>query len=219
MRRGETRAILLPAFRHDLGNRRHCPIRFCSSCACAVRRKGAALVWTKSVRLRLSLHGSWEALGVRPDLCAWSKAIANGYALAAVTGNDKFRSAAQRIYITGSFWMGGVAMAAALATLDVLEQNQAVEHMESMGCACAQAWHNKRSAWRGVTQTVQPDAAYSFDDDADFSQRRCLVCTIGKGSIYIPATFVSGLANKEQDIDHALQVRPRVRCRCRQKEL
>ncbi len=76
MRRGETRAILLPAFRHDLGNRRHCPIRFCSSCACAVRRKGAALVWTKSVRLRLSLHGRLGGLGVRPDLCAWSKTIA-----------------------------------------------------------------------------------------------------------------------------------------------
>ena len=28
-------------------------------------------------------------LGVQPDLSAFSKAIANGYALAAVTGNDR----------------------------------------------------------------------------------------------------------------------------------
>jgi glutamate-1-semialdehyde aminotransferase len=53
---------------------------------------------------------------VRPDLCAWSKAIANGYALAALTGNDRFREAATKVFVTGSFWCGTVAMAAARAT-------------------------------------------------------------------------------------------------------
>ena len=63
------------------------------------------------------IWGSWEAPGVRPDLCAWSEAIANGYALAAVTGNDRFREAAAKVFVTGSFWCGTVAMAAARATL------------------------------------------------------------------------------------------------------
>ena len=45
---------------------------------------------------RLTLHGSWDQIGVQPDLSAWSKAIANGYALAAVLGNDRFRDAAAR---------------------------------------------------------------------------------------------------------------------------
>ena len=50
---------------------------------------------------RLSMGGSWELVGVKPDLSAWSKAIANGRALAAVTGNDRFREAAKSIFTTG----------------------------------------------------------------------------------------------------------------------
>ena len=55
---------------------------------------GAALI-IDDVRagFRLHLGGSWEGLGVRPDLAAWSKSIANGHPLAAITGNDRFRDA------------------------------------------------------------------------------------------------------------------------------
>lgn len=41
------------------------------------------------------------------SLSAWSKAIANGHALAAVAGTDALRDAATRILSTGSFWAGG----------------------------------------------------------------------------------------------------------------
>ncbi|WP_237173441.1 aspartate aminotransferase family protein [Paracandidimonas lactea] len=205
-------AILLPAFRHDLGKPQALPDpAFAQAARALCDAKGAALVLDEvRAGFRLSLHGSWEALGVRPDLCAWSKAIANGYALAAVTGNDKFRSAAQRIYITGSFWMGGVAMAAALATLDVLEQNQAVEHMESMGMRL-RAGLAQQAVRHGVAITQTGPAQMPlilFDDDADFS----------KGSVFTSETIRQGvylhprhnmflcLAHTEQDIDHALQV-------------
>jgi len=66
---------------------------------------------------RLDLGGSWEPLGVRPDLSAWSKAIANGQALGAVTGIETLREAARSIYVTGSFWYAAVPLAACLATL------------------------------------------------------------------------------------------------------
>ena len=74
---------------------------------------GAALI-LDDVRcgFRLAHGGSWEPLGVRPDLSAWSKAIANGYPLAAVAGNDRFRSGAEQIFVTGSFWFAAVPMAA-----------------------------------------------------------------------------------------------------------
>ena len=70
---------------------------------------------------------------MRPDLSAWSKAIANGYALAAVTGNDRFREAATKVFITGSFWCGAVAMAAALATLRIARETDAAGHIRAMG--------------------------------------------------------------------------------------
>lgn len=95
---------------------------------------GAALV-LDDVRcgFRLAHGGSWEPIGVRPDLSAWSKAIANGYPLAAVLGNDRFRDGASSIYVTGSFWFSAVAMAAGVATIEALGDENGLASMERAG--------------------------------------------------------------------------------------
>jgi len=86
-------AVLVTAFKHDVKRHQEAPTL---AFAQAVRRicdaADAALI-LDDVRAGFRLHigGSWEPYGVRPDLCAWSKAIANGHPLAAVTGADRFR--------------------------------------------------------------------------------------------------------------------------------
>ncbi len=127
--------ILVSSFRHDLGRDLEMPT---AAFAKAVRNvcddKGAALILDEvRAGFRLHLAGSWEPLGVKPDLAAWSKAIANGHPLAAVTGREWLRDAAARVFVTGSFWCGAVPMAAAVATLNILRRGGVVEHMEAMG--------------------------------------------------------------------------------------
>jgi glutamate-1-semialdehyde 2,1-aminomutase len=97
-------------------------------------RTGAVLI-LDDVRcgFRLDLGGSWEPLGVRPDLSAWSKAIANGQALGAVTGIDALRDGARSIYVTGSFWYAAVPLAAGLATLTELRRGVALPSMARAG--------------------------------------------------------------------------------------
>ena len=127
--------VLVSAFRHDLAQPQELPT---PQFACRVRdlcnQTGAALM-LDDVRagFRLDLAGSWEPLGVRPDLAGWSKAIANGYALAAITGTDRFREAASRVFMTGSFWCGAVAMAAAVATLRELRALDGPARMRDLG--------------------------------------------------------------------------------------
>ena len=82
--------------------------------------------------LRIDINGSWKQFGVNPDLMCQCKGIANGQALAAVIGCEKLRSAASKITSTGSFWASAVPFAAALATIDVLE-NGGIEQMERSG--------------------------------------------------------------------------------------
>lgn len=115
-------AVVVSGFRHDLGVPQELPTQdFATAVRAACDTNGAAMV-VDDVRtgFRLNLGGAWEGLSVRPDLSAFSKAIANGHALAAVTGTDRFREAAQQIFVTGSFWYSGAQMAAAVATLDEL---------------------------------------------------------------------------------------------------
>ena len=116
-------AIVVSGFRHDLGVPQELPTRaFAAAVRAACDGAGAAMI-VDDVRagFRLNLSGSWEEVGVRPDLSAFSKAIANGHALSAVTGRERFRAAADSVFVTGSFWYAGAQMAAAVATLDELE--------------------------------------------------------------------------------------------------
>jgi glutamate-1-semialdehyde 2,1-aminomutase len=128
-------AVLVSPFRHDA---RHDQELVDPAFARGVRAlcdHRAAVLILDDVRagFRLHLGGSWAPLGVRPDLSACSKAIANGYALAAVLGRDALRDAATRVFATGSFWFAAVPMAAALATLAALEAEQGLTAMERAG--------------------------------------------------------------------------------------
>jgi glutamate-1-semialdehyde 2,1-aminomutase len=128
-------AVLVSPFRHDA--RRDQALvdpAFAQGVRALCDRRGAALV-LDDVRagFRLDLRGSWEPLGVRPDLSAFSKALANGYALAALVGRDALRDAATRVFVTGSFWFAAVPMAAALATLDALEAERGIDAMVRAG--------------------------------------------------------------------------------------
>ena len=128
-------AILVSAFRHDFGQRQALATPAFARAARALCDEAGAALILDDVRagFRLHLGGSWETLGVRPDLAAWSKAIANGHPLAAVTGAERFREAATQVFTTGSFWCGAVPMAAALATLTELRRVDGPAHMAAMG--------------------------------------------------------------------------------------
>ncbi|WP_292595551.1 aminotransferase class III-fold pyridoxal phosphate-dependent enzyme [Mesorhizobium sp.] len=79
------------------------------------------------------MRGSWARYGVKPDLGAYSKAIANGWPLAAVAGSLTMIEGDSKVFVTGSFWLGSAAMAAGLKTLEILRTTDALAHIEAMG--------------------------------------------------------------------------------------
>lgn len=168
---GDLAAILVSPFRHDAGfDQELVDPSFAQGLRAICDETGAALI-LDDVRCGLRLHfgGSWEPIGVEPDLSAWSKAIANGYALAAVLGNDRFRAPAQSLFTTGSFWFSSVAMAASLATLDVLEREDGVAAMVKMGGALREGIAVQALEWGfDVRQTGPVQMPYmSFVGDGD----------------------------------------------------
>ncbi len=203
-------AILVSAFRHDLGRDQELPTpAFAQALRAAATAADAALI-IDDVRAGFRLHpgGSWELLGVRPDLSAYSKAIANGYPLAAVTGNDRFRDAASRLYVTGSFWCEAPPMAAALATQRVLRADNTIAHLVAMGQRLRDGLDRlARQAGIGLRQTgpVQMPMVL-FDDDADNAKGRAFcAATLGAGAYFHPKhnMFLSA-AHRPEDIDQAL---------------
>jgi glutamate-1-semialdehyde 2,1-aminomutase len=132
---GDLAGILVTPFRHDAGyDQELVDPAFARGLRGLCDAAGAALI-LDDVRcgFRLHLGSSWEPIGVAPDLSAWSKAIANGYPLAAVLGSEAFRGGAERVFVTGSFWFSAVPMAASLATVTALRHEHAIQAMQRAG--------------------------------------------------------------------------------------
>lgn len=210
--KGDLAAILVSAFRHDLGKPHELPTAEFAARARALADDADAALIVDDVRagFRLDLGGSWELIGVRPDLAAWSKAIANGHALAAVTGNDRFREGARQIYTTGSFWTASVSMAAAVATITKLRRIDGVGIMKAMGQRLrdglnAQAErHGLKLRQSGPVQMP----VILFEDDADrrIGNAFCLEA-LARGVYMHPThTMFLSAAHREADIDAALAV-------------
>jgi glutamate-1-semialdehyde 2,1-aminomutase len=202
--------IFVSAFKHDLGKTHQAPTRAFAAAARQICDKTGAALIVDDVRAGFRLHmaGSWELVGVRPDLSAWSKAIANGYALGAVTGNDKFREAAGRVFVTGSFWCGAVSMAAALATIRKMKDVGAVASMQRMGQRLRDGIEAQAKSHGVALQQSGPPQmpVILFDNDED-RRKGWLFCTEAlKRGIYLHATHTMFLsaAHSAADIDRTL---------------
>lgn len=165
-------AIITSPFLHDAGyDQALVDPAFAQHLRAVCDRTGAMLI-LDDVRcgFRLAFGSSWEPLGVEPDLSAWSKALGNGYAIAALTGNAKTRDGAASLFATGSFWYSSGSMAASLATLDVLEQEDGVAHMNAIGERLMAGMKDQANG-RGlrVNVTGHPTMPYlTFEGEQDY---------------------------------------------------
>jgi len=82
---------------------------------------------------RLGLGGAQAHFGVTPDLCLFSKALANGYPLAALAGKAEVFEQASEVWISGTYHGWPLAIAAAHATLNVLESEPVTQHIWALG--------------------------------------------------------------------------------------
>ena len=168
---GDLAGILVSPFRHDAGfDQELVDPTFARGLRQLCDETGAALI-LDDVRCGFRLHfgHSWQPIGVEPDLSAWSKAIANGYALAAVLGNDRYRAPVQTLFTTGSFWCSSVSMAASLATLEVLERDDSVAAMVAKGTQLRDGLQAQAQHWgypiRQTGPVQMPYLSFVGDDD------------------------------------------------------
>jgi len=181
--------ILVSPFKHDAGfDQELVDPAFARGLRKLCDEKGAALI-LDDVRcgFRLHLGSSWEPVGVDPDLSAWSKAIANGRALAAVLGNDRFRDGAKNVFVTGSFWFAAVPMAAAVATIKALKEENAIEAMDRMGTQLRDGIVDQANSWDlAVNYTGPPAMPYlTFAGDTGHELGSVFAAQALRGGAYL----------------------------------
>ncbi|WP_426034033.1 aminotransferase class III-fold pyridoxal phosphate-dependent enzyme [Cypionkella sp. TWP1-2-1b2] len=203
-------AILITAFKHDVQIDQELPdAAFLARARALCDKTGAALI-CDDVRagFRLNVRGSWAAYGIKPDLAAYSKSIANGWPLAVIAGAEAFRVGAEKVFTTGSFWYGSAAMAAAVTTIKLLRDTDALAHTEAMGKLFRDGLH---SAARANGYTLRQTGPVQmpmvlFDGDQDLRLGNAFCAAALRHGLYMHPRHNLFLcaAHQATDIERAL---------------
>ncbi len=89
---------------------------------------------------RQTFGGLHKMYGVEPDIAMFGKALGNGYAITAIIGRKEVMEAAQKTFISSTFWTERIGPSAALATLDEMESLKSWEIITNNGLKIRKGW-------------------------------------------------------------------------------
>lgn len=83
---------------------------------------------------RCSLGGAQKHFGVTPDLTTVGKAMANGYAIAALVGKEEYMKVmADKVFLSSTFFPNSDSIVAALKTIEILERDRVLDVVAEKG--------------------------------------------------------------------------------------
>jgi 3-aminobutanoyl-CoA transaminase len=132
----DTSAIIMTPFGHPNHQEMQIPKPgFLEGVRGIADRYGAVLIYDEiRTCFRLSMGGAQKLYGVVPDLTVLGKALANGYPISVVTGKkDVMMAAADKLFISSTFFPNSDAFVAALKTLEILERDKVLENIWEKG--------------------------------------------------------------------------------------
>ena len=92
---------------------------------------GAVLIVDEiSAGFRMNTGGAHLNFNLQPDMAVFSKALGNGYPIAAVIGITDVMDAAQKSFISSTNWTERTGPTAAIATITITNRNHPLEGVE-----------------------------------------------------------------------------------------
>jgi len=102
---------------------------------------GAVLVFDEvTTGFRINTGGIHLTLNIAPDIAVFAKAMGNGYPMAAILGTANVMQAAQKTFISSTYWTERIGPAAALATIHKFGARNAGQHLIQIGLMVKKVW-------------------------------------------------------------------------------
>lgn len=89
---------------------------------------------------RETYGGLYRKYDILPDMAIFSKTLGNGYAISAVVGTKDIMDAAQKTWISSTFWTERIGPAAACAALKEMKRVKSWETITEIGKSNKQRW-------------------------------------------------------------------------------
>ena len=189
---------------------------------------GIALIFDEVITgFRVGLGGAQQHFGITPDLSIFAKAMGSGYPISAVVGKRQWMEPIEqgKVIHAGTMNSGNPTVAAALATIRVLEREKPYERMYALGKRLMYGLREaaKQSGQNLMVQGLGPMfVTYFGDHDSAIDYRDTLNADKAKLSKFIAGLHDSGIrvigrglwyisaAHTEEDINLAVAAAERV---------
>lgn len=129
-------AVIITPFGHPLAHEMEEPkAGFLEGVKTLAHKYGAVLIFDEiRTGFRVSIGGAQKYYGVTPDMAVFGKAMANGYAIGAVTGKKEFMKEVEKnVFISSTFFPNSLSYVAALKTIEILQRDQIIEKIWEKG--------------------------------------------------------------------------------------
>ena len=142
--------------------------------------------------------------GVHPDIAVFAKAMSNGYPMSAIIGRREVMQAAQKSFISSTYWTERIGPVAALATIKKMQRVNLPAHLKKIGRMIGEGWEElaKRHALK-LKVVFIPEALVSFS--FEYGEERQAIRTLftqemlARGFLASGSVYVS-YAHKELDV-------------------
>jgi glutamate-1-semialdehyde 2,1-aminomutase len=147
--------------------------------------------------------GIYKKYGVEPDLIMYGKTIANGYALTAVVGRRAVMEAAQKTFISSTFWTERIGPTAALKAIEVMERLQSWDIITSYGLEVRSGW--QRLADKHVLKIqlngIPSLSTYAFQSEAHLKYKTFVTQEMLKKGILASTLFYASTAHSKETFE------------------
>ena len=159
-----------------------------------------------SAGFRNTIGGAHLMIGLEPDIAVFAKAMSNGYPMAAVIGKRKYMDAAQKSFISSTYWTDRIGPTAAIATITKFTDLNVPHHLNKVGSIIKNGWkilgqkHNLKMKVYG--QPVL--CGFSFDYSNPLELKTLYTQEMLSKGFLATTAFYASLAHTEEICDKYL---------------
>lgn len=160
-----------------------------------------------SAAFRMNSGGAHLLLGIKPDMAVFSKALGNGYPIAAIIGKADIMQAAQSTFISSTNWTERIGPTAALATIKKHKAVDAGKHLMTIGKQVQEGWTRlaKKNGLNINIGGIPPLSHFSFEYDNALSIKALFVQLMLEKGFLASTLFYAMFAHQSHHVEQYLQ--------------
>lgn len=172
------------------------------------QKAGIVLIFDEvSAGFRLTTGGAHMIFHIYPDIAVFSKALANGFPMAAIIGRKEVMKAAEDTFISSTYWTDKIGPIAAIHTIKKYKRCKVQYHLNKIGKEIQQGWKTiaKKKGINIEVFGIFPLSHFSFKYKNALALKTLFTQEMLKRGFLATASFYASYAHKRHHVEEYLK--------------